>query len=92
MSDDDAPGWRERLTGLASDLRDHLERAGQAVGLDVGAEKPYEIAAYRGYGNHARVLVHGRALEAQNLSLPCASGCAVRSGCPTSHDIVNDIF
>jgi phosphatidate phosphatase APP1 len=73
MSDDDAPSWRERLGKLARDLRDDLEHAGQSIGLDVGAEKPYELTTYRGYGNERRVLVHGRALESPSLSLPSES-------------------
>lgn len=70
MSDDGAPSWRERLAKLAGDLRDDLEHAGKIVGLDLGAERPYELVTYLGYGNERRVLVHGRALESPSLSLP----------------------
>ncbi len=42
-------------------------RAGKWVTLDSGPD-PYEIVAYRGYGNANRVLVNGRAQECENIA------------------------
>lgn len=70
MSDDRA-GWRDRLLRFAAELRDDIEDAGKALGI--GQSKPHEVVAYRGYGNGTRILVHGRALECENIGASSAS-------------------
>ena len=61
-----ADGWRERLHRFARDLREDIQLAGNSLGVGDGPD-PYEIVAYRGYGNSKRVLVHGRAQECENI-------------------------
>jgi len=68
MTDDaTSPGWRERLTRFAGDLRAEIERAGKSVGIG-DDDRPYEIAPYRGYGTPSRVLVHGRVIESRRIA------------------------
>ena len=59
--------WGERLSRFATDLREDIERVGGRLGVGDGGD-PYEIVAYRGYGNGQRVLVHGRVLECENIT------------------------
>ena len=59
--------WKDRLGRFATDLRDDLERVGSKLGIGDGND-PYEIVGYRGYGSNRRVLVHGRALESENIA------------------------
>jgi phosphatidate phosphatase APP1 len=54
------------LQQIAGDVRDDLRRAAEVAGI-VGPPGPNQIAAYRGYGNGSRVLVHGRAMEHANI-------------------------
>src|ERR1051325_8867924 len=59
--------WRDRLHSFASQIRDDAVRAGKWAVLGSGPD-PYEIVAYRGYGNGNRVVVHGRAQECENIA------------------------
>jgi phosphatidate phosphatase APP1 len=58
--------WHGKLKTFASGLREDIERVGGKLGIGDGLD-PYEIVAYRGYGNAKRVLVHGRALECESI-------------------------
>ncbi len=64
--------WREKLERFAVDLREDIERAGGALKLPRNRD-PYEIFAYRGYGNGSRVLVQGRVLECEDIPVSTAS-------------------
>jgi phosphatidate phosphatase APP1 len=71
VADEASPSWRHRLGQIAGELRGELERAGHFMGLDRRDERRFEIAGYRGFGTHVRVLVHGRVIESRNI--PAAS-------------------
>ncbi|HEX4684583.1 MAG TPA: phosphatase domain-containing protein, partial [Gemmatimonadaceae bacterium] len=59
------PGWRDRLENLAGEVFDEAQRMGMRI--LAGGPQAYEIEGYRGYGNHQRVLVQGRALESRDI-------------------------
>jgi phosphatidate phosphatase APP1 len=58
--------WRDRIRHIASEFRNELQRTGHAFG--VGEQQPYGIVAYRGYSHGTRALVHGRALECEDIT------------------------
>jgi phosphatidate phosphatase APP1 len=66
MNDNQPIGWRDRLRHLATEVRDELQRTGNALG--VGHEQPYAIVAYRGFAHGTRALVHGRVLESEDIA------------------------
>ena len=66
MTENENPGWIDRVRRIASEFRDELERTGHALGI--GETQPYGIVAYRGFSHGTRALVHGRALEAEDLT------------------------
>ena len=57
---------RSRLRRFAKELRSDVGRAGEMLRKRAKGDQ-YEIIAYRGYGNSRRVLVHGRALECEDI-------------------------
>jgi phosphatidate phosphatase APP1 len=59
------PGWRDRLEQLAGEVFDEAQRVGMRI--LAGGPRAYEIQGFRGYGNHQRVLVQGRALVAPDI-------------------------
>ncbi|MDB4877858.1 MAG: hypothetical protein JWM41_4304 [Gemmatimonadetes bacterium] len=84
-----APRWKDRLQQIAGELRDDLRRAGEAAGI-IDGPGPYQIAAYRGYGNGSRVLVHGRALEEANIPAATAADSIWRNLLSTYRRIDSD--
>ena len=52
---------------MAGEVLDEAQRVGARILAGTGPQ-PYEIHGYRGYGNHQRVLVQGRALEARDIA------------------------
>src|SRR3954469_7745747 len=73
-----SPSWRDRLKGIAGELRNDLHQAAERAGIG-GPPQPYDIAAYRGYGNGKRMLVHGRVLERKDISRSTATDSAWRN-------------
>jgi phosphatidate phosphatase APP1 len=66
MNENHPPSWRDRLRHIATEFRDELQRTGHALG--VGEHHPYGIVAYRGFSHGTRALVHGRALESEDIT------------------------
>ena len=56
---------RQWLSDFIGEAAGDLRRGVKSLGAD---GDPYEIVAYRGYANATRALVHGRVLEAPNVS------------------------
>lgn len=59
-----------RVSEILRDAADDLRRLARSAGI---GSDPYEIVPYRGYCDSSRGLVHGRVLEARNLSPASAS-------------------
>jgi phosphatidate phosphatase APP1 len=72
MADDASSSWRARLGRIAAEVKAEVERAGKSIGIGED-DRPYEITPYRGYGTRARVLVHGRVIEARDIAAPTAA-------------------
>ncbi|MDP9205739.1 MAG: DUF2183 domain-containing protein [Gemmatimonadota bacterium] len=60
--------WPARVDSVLGELRKNLSGAARTLrsALD---EDPFEVLAYRGYGNATRAWVNGRALEVRNVSV-----------------------
>jgi phosphatidate phosphatase APP1 len=69
---DETSSWRARLGRIAAEVKAEVERAGKSIGIG-DDDRPYEITPYRGYGTRARVLVHGRVIEARNIAAATAA-------------------
>ena len=91
MTDDRASGntWRERLRRFASDIGGDVQRASDAIRNRLRDDQ-FQIIAYRGYGNSRRVLVHGRALELENIPTSTDSDSAWRNFVNTYKRIESD--
>jgi len=81
--------WREKLERFAIDLREDIQRAGGSVKLPRNRD-PYEILAYRGYGNCSRVLIQGRVLECEDIPASTAADSRWRNLVNTYKRIESD--
>jgi phosphatidate phosphatase APP1 len=59
--------WTGSVDSLLGELDKHLRGAAKAVRA-VFDDEPYEVLAYRGYGNGAEVLLQGRAVEQRRVA------------------------
>lgn len=59
-------GIRAQVFNVLGDIRRSAEEAADLAGFNVGND-PFQIVAYRGYGNGKRILVQGRVLECENV-------------------------
>lgn len=59
--------WADRLDSVLGDVRKNLTGTARAVRSALN-DDPFELVAYRGYGNTASLHVQGRALEVRNVS------------------------
>lgn len=67
-----------RLASLMGELRKHVGGAARAIGSALD-DNPFELLAYRGYGNSTRAHVYGRALEVRNVSASTDSDSTFRN-------------
>src|SRR4051812_26278573 len=70
--------WAEGVEFLFRNARRRLRRVVRAIGGALGND-PFEILAYRGYGNPTRARVYGRALEMRNVSASTDSDSTFRN-------------
>jgi phosphatidate phosphatase APP1 len=71
-------GWQEELRALAASLGSRVRRGANAMERLVDRD-PYHIVGYRGYSGGGRVLVLGRVLQNEGLSVPDPSHSKVRN-------------
>jgi phosphatidate phosphatase APP1 len=60
--------WRDTMHRVVHEAEQHFDRVKRDLGDRFGAEEPYEIVAYRDYGDRETLRVRGRVLERSNLS------------------------
>jgi phosphatidate phosphatase APP1 len=70
--------WTDRLESVIGEVRKHLGGAIRAIGSTLDND-PFEVLAYRGYGNGTRAHVYGRALEVRNVNASTDSDSTLRN-------------
>jgi phosphatidate phosphatase APP1 len=65
--------WTSRLDGLLGELGKEIKGAARAVRATLGADEPFEVLCYRGYGNATHAQVYGRVKRGRTLA-PSESG------------------
>ena len=60
--------WTARMESLLGSVRKQLGGAARAIGSALDDDDPFELLAYRGYGNATRAHVYGRAVELRKVS------------------------
>ncbi len=70
--------WTARVDSLLGELGRNLTGAARAV-RSVLDDDPYELLAYRGYGNAIRAHVYGRALEKRGVSASTDADSTLRN-------------
>ena len=70
--------WTVRLESLLLKAQKHARNAARVIG-SIGDDDPFEVLAYRGYGNTVRAHVYGRALEKRNVSASTDSDSTFRN-------------
>lgn len=70
--------WTARFESLLGEVKKNVAGAARAVrsALD---DDPFELLAYRGYGNPSRAHVYGRALEVRNVSASTDADSTLRN-------------
>jgi phosphatidate phosphatase APP1 len=58
--------WSERLDSLTRDIRKDVRDTARAVRA-IFKDEPYEVLAYRGYGNNHRAFITGRVVERRGI-------------------------
>jgi phosphatidate phosphatase APP1 len=70
--------WTVRLESLLLQARKHARSVARVID-SIGDNDPFEVLAYRGYGNASRAHVYGRALEKRNVSASTDSDSSFRN-------------
>ena len=70
--------WSARLESLIGEVRKQLGGAARAIGSALD-DDPFELLAYRGYGNSTRAHVYGRALEVRKVSVSTDGDSTLRN-------------
>jgi phosphatidate phosphatase APP1 len=70
--------WTGSVDALLGELDKHLRGAAKAV-RSVFDDEPYEVLAYRGYGNRSEVAVQGRAVEQRRVRASQAGDSSFRN-------------
>ena len=72
------PDWLNELDFLAGKARRQIRGAAHAIRNAVN-DDPFEVLAYRGFGNSGRAHIYGRALEVRNVSVSTDSDSTWRN-------------
>lgn len=70
--------WNARIDSLLGKVRKQVGGAARAIGSALHND-PFELLAYRGYGNATRAHVHGRAVEVRNVGTSTDSDSLLRN-------------
>ena len=70
--------WTARIESLLGNVRKQVGGAARAIGSALD-DDPFEVLAYRGYGNATRAHVSGRAIEVRNVSASTDSDSTLRN-------------
>ena len=70
--------WTARIESLLGNVRKQVGGAARAIGSALD-DDPFEVLAYRGYGNATRAYVSGRAVELRNVSASTDSDSTLRN-------------
>jgi phosphatidate phosphatase APP1 len=70
--------WTARIESLLVNVRKQVGGAARAIGSALD-DDPFEVLAYRGYGNLTRAYVSGRAVELRNVSASTDSDSTLRN-------------
>ena len=70
--------WTARIESLLGNVRKQVGGAARAIGSALD-DDPFEVLAYRGYGNATRAHVSGRAVELRNVSATTDSDSTLRN-------------
>ena len=70
--------WTARIESLLGNVRKQVGGAARAIGSALDND-PFEVLAYRGYGNATRAHVYGRAVEVRNVSATTDSDSTLRN-------------
>ena len=70
--------WTARMESLLGNVRKQFGGVARAIGSTLDND-PFEILAYRGYGNATRAHVYGRAVELRNVSATTDADSTLRN-------------